>query len=264
MISSFFIIFSCSDDDNGERNHLGGKPALTGFRSTTMDFPINEESDPVNDQIKVIVDASNQTGSDRNIEVSVNEEKSNAPLNTYTIVNTNIPANSFNGSVDIDLNLDNIMDGESYVLVLDLVSISGDHTINSEKEEITVTFFKVCPIDNFTLDYIVEVFAFGSSYPTHEQTLTVKSALLNQYHMDSSWGPNFVAAATGNNSYQGQYVYSGDLQINCDNTVSFVGDDSWATGGSGTYNPSTGLIKFTVGQELFTDSFTVDVTMNPN
>ena len=52
--------------------------------------------------------------------------------------------------------------------------------------------------------------------------------------------------------------------INDDYTVDFIGNDAWATGGSGNYSPCTQVFDITLTQGLFTTSFTTQVVMSPN
>ena len=86
----------------------------------------------------------------------------------------------------------------------------------------------------------------------------------NEYAVDSCWGSSFVADATGNPAYQGQFIYSGTLTINSDLSVTVVGNSAYATGGTGSYNPCTGEITYTLTQALFSNPFTVNVILTPD
>lgn len=112
--------------------------------------------------------------------------------------------------------------------------------------------------------YTSTVTALNGTRPSHTATLTPISG--NTYAIDSAWGPNLVATLTGNASLQGQYLYAGTLTINSDFTVTIVGSPSstWATGGSGTYNPCTNVITYVLTQALFTNPFTTTVVLTPN
>lgn len=112
--------------------------------------------------------------------------------------------------------------------------------------------------------YTSSITALGATRPSHTATLTPISG--NSYAIDSAWGPNFVAALTGNPAYQGQFLYAGTLTINSDFTVTIVASPTspWATGGTGTYNPCTNVISYTLTQALFTNPFTASVVLTPN
>ena len=77
------------------------------------------------------------------------------------------------------------------------------------------------------------------------------------------WGPNFVAWATGNASYAGQFVYPARLIINCDNTVDVITTGTQFLGGSGTYDPVTGVIDVVIQQGLFTAPFDTNCVFYP-
>lgn len=120
-----------------------------------------------------------------------------------------------------------------------------------------------CPIaSDFALNYDVTVFAFDEEANPHTQTLVPVPGTMNQFKVASSWGPNFVAWATGSAGYANQYLYPGTIIINC-GTVLFKSDAAYGTGGSGTYDPATGVIEFTIGQSLFSDQFETTCVFTP-
>lgn len=84
------------------------------------------------------------------------------------------------------------------------------------------------------------------------------------YGIESGWGPNFVSYITGEQAFSGLYTYSGTITINEDLTIDFVGDEAWATGGSGELSPCDFSLSYTLSQNLFTSNFTVDVVLIPN
>ncbi len=104
--------------------------------------------------------------------------------------------------------------------------------------------------------------AFGADFTPFTATL-VAGTNANEYLIDTAWGMNFVAEATGNPAYSGQYIYSGKIIVNpADNTIQIVGDDTWATGGTGVFNPCESTFSYTLTQALFSNSFTVDVVLS--
>lgn len=130
-------------------------------------------------------------------------------------------------------------------------------------QKFTLNMAISCPIpDDFALKYDVSVFAFNEDADAHVQTLVPVAGTTNQFKVASSWGPNFVAWATGNDGNANKYLYPGVISINC-GVVNFKSDDAYGTGGTGTYDPETGVIEFTVGQTLFADPFTTKVTFTP-
>lgn len=131
-------------------------------------------------------------------------------------------------------------------------------------QEMAVNFIKGCERD-IPLKYNVEVYALGDQYTTHQQTFTKVEGKPATYQVQSSWG-SFIADALGNPAYNGQYLYPGVLRINCDNSVVFTGTTGSMPGGTGSFDPSTGIISLTLSQSLLTSggtSFTVDTYFIP-
>lgn len=153
---------------------------------------------------------------------------------------------------------------EGKVAVFKLVSSSIESAIF--KNAYTVTIALSCQVDlvNFPLTYDVEVFAFNEAAPSHTQTLSVVSGQENTFSVTSMWGPNFVAWATGNASYEGQFVYPARLVLNCDGTVDVVTTGTQFLGGSGTWDAETGIIDVTIQQGVFTSPFDTQVIFYPS
>ena len=82
----------------------------------------------------------------------------------------------------------------------------------------------------------------------------------NQYTVDSAWGPNFVAGATGNAGLNGRFPYPATITVNDDLTVTIAGLAFYAAGGKGTFDPCTNSITYELEQTLFTNPFKVNVT----
>jgi hypothetical protein len=120
-----------------------------------------------------------------------------------------------------------------------------------------------CAID--TADtYNVRVFAFGEEAPSHTVALVPVEGTDNQFTVVSVWGPEFVAWATGNPGFSGQFPYPATLTINNDFTLNVTGNAGYATGGSGSYASCNDVFEFTISQALFTTAFTVDIVMTGN
>ena len=92
--------------------------------------------------------------------------------------------------------------------------------------------------------------------------------------MNSAWGTNFVAEATGNPAFEDQFIYQANLTLNPDFTVTItgVGDDAGALPGSvanedatngNEFDLETGEITYTLSQGLFANPFVVDVILTP-
>lgn len=134
------------------------------------------------------------------------------------------------------------------------------------KKDIAVTMVLSCQVDlvTFPLKYDVEVSALGDQADSHVQTLTVVTGQENTFKVNSMWGVDFLAWATGDASYAGQFVYPATIVINCDNTVDVIATGTQFLGGSGTYDPGTGVIDVVIKQAIFTNPFTVNCIFYPS
>lgn len=207
------------------------------------------------------IDVSNKTANDRSIVYTV--AATNLPTGSYTLQqNPLLAANQHNAKIKVTVNNNLLNAGgfDQYYLNLKLQSIGGT-SINSDKTNHVVTFKLSCPKGNLSGNYNVDVYAFADQAPSHTVALVPVDGVENTYSITSSWGPTFVAWATGNSAYNNQYLYKGNIKINCDDTVTFIGKETgtWDTGGTGTYDPVTGVINIALSQGLFTGAFTTDL-----
>ncbi|MCC2589443.1 hypothetical protein [Chryseobacterium sp. MFBS3-17] len=146
-------------------------------------------------------------------------------------------------------------------LVFGLQSSAVGNAVYNQQYSISMKM--KCPLPaNFPLDYNVSVYAFNEFAPAHVQTLTPVAGTDNQFTVVSSWGPDFVAWATGDAGYAGQYLYPGTITINCGDVL-FTTSAGYGSNTVGTYDAATGVIQFDLEQSLFTTAFTTTVTMTP-
>lgn len=200
---------------------------------------------------------------DHAVELVFEPSKSTAVLGTdFTIVQGTSQIVSGQSLGNFVINVTNAGATAGKKAVFTLKSSTLSNAIFNK--EVTVTFKLNCPIDSttFPLTYNVDVYAFNEDAPSHIQTFVPVAGTDNKFKVASAWGPNFVAWATGNNSNAGKYLYKGTLTINC-TEVTYVGDDAWAPGGEGTYNPITGVIYLELDQALFSDVFITKCTFTP-
>lgn len=256
-----FFLLSCEEDRSD--NYL--KETVAYFSASSGKLPAKGDHGAEGTDYMLTVVSTYPSSSDRVVSIEIDTEKSTAIEGEHFTIDTSsltIPANEYSTDIIINSVYDNLPQ-EPVTLVLNLISVSGTDLMVS-KSTFTLEIYQSCEIADFPLSYTAFVNAFEESAPSHQQTFTAIPNSENYYYIVSSWGPNFVAWATGDPSYNGQYPYSGNLLINCDNTVVFEGLDSWTTGGTGTYDPATGIITITVGQTLFTTDFTATIMFVPN
>lgn len=258
-----FLLIGCEDDSHGEKGYSGtnyvsfnaaGTQRMvvrpeTGFEISPVSFGTVKATQE-DTQVKLIFDAENSTavlGVDFDIVSDVVVLEKGKSVGEFGIKVYEDPATPAGKVAKF--------------------KISSPTIANAIfRQDLEVTLALSCQFDNevFPLTYDVDVYAFGDMAPSHVQTLVpVSGAAENTYKFTSAWGPTFVAWATDTPSYNNQYLYSGVLTINCDNTVVVVGDLAWSTGGTGTYDPDTGVIDVVIGQSLFTTAFTANCVFIP-
>ncbi|QTY26906.1 hypothetical protein [Flavobacterium sp. CS20] len=122
------------------------------------------------------------------------------------------------------------------------------------------------------LEWTGSSFIDGSQVNTFDMTLT-PTGNEGEYEVSSAWGANFVAEATGNPAFDGQFIYDGVMTLNPDNTLSIVGNGDPATfpgtvpAGEATngnlFDPCNNQMFYTLDQGVFQGDFVVDVVLSP-
>jgi hypothetical protein len=260
LFASLGLLTSCEEDlvifDEGD-----------GFISNEVaSASTPEDGDPISTTI-TLGTGSNESGVSVNFDVVI--ESGDASRFNITPSNgvLEIPAGEFAGEIVVEP-IDNI-DADGNVVIRVELSESNALPVGTAGLglERTTTVFTItdndCPTE-ISDSYGVEVFAFDDEAPGHSVDLVPVPGTDNQWTVTSSWGPEFVAWATGDPGFSGSFPYSGTIVLNEDFTVEFIGDDAWATGGSGTYSACDDQFTITLTQALFTTDFTVDVVMTGN
>lgn len=250
------VLTSCDEDKVIYK--VDGGQSLVAFNEDGGNLPAYSDQEYT---LEIPVGSTVRTSYDRKIELTVNDQFTTALPSEYTIDESSlvIPANEFVGTVKIKANYSLLPDLGQKVLALNLVSVQDADVINPDKNLFSVYLYRACPKD-IALKYNGAVTgSVGGSTAPFTVTLTKVTTADNTWKADNFWG-NFVSGATGQN-YDNRYPYPGTIKINCDNTVTVVGTGTVGTGGSGTYNPTTGTITYSLNQGLFTSSFTADITL---
>lgn len=259
IVAVLIVTLSSCDEDTVIFNGTDSD-ALAAFSSSTGSFPVVDETSTTT----VVVNVSDLSPNDRTIVISVDSTSTILPAEYEIVASTLVvPANSYQGEIQIKGNFEALPDGIAKKLNLKLESV-GDAFVSPSLFSLSI--FKSCQIDltGFPLTYNVEVYAFGEQAPSHVQTLTVLTTGENTFRATSMWGPNFVAWATNDPSYEGQFLYPANIVINCDNTVDVITTGTQFLGGSGTYDPSSGVIDVTITQGVFSSPFDTQVIFIPN
>lgn len=165
----------------------------------------------------------------------------------------------------------------NYTLLFTIVSTSNPDVIIGLEGDNPDTFsLEVCA-NTFPLSWTGDAFigdpTDDNNYVTTFDLVLTPTGNEGEYTMNTAWGTDFVAAATGNPAFDGLFIYDGSLlTIAPDNTV-VISEDPNDDRFSGTvpfddafngnlFDPCSRQLLYTLGQGLFTNPFTVNVVLS--
>ena len=261
-----FILFmgiafiSCESDDEIETQRFGaGGDIWVQFASEALSIPENSTEAL---EVSVLLAAdSNPNG----VTVSIDIE-TDAPTGAFTLspgTEIVIPAGELSASFFIQPVDNDEVDGDSE---LEITLSSSDAPVGLgggpafSTVDVLITDDDCPPVYSSSYDVAVTSSSAGAA-PGHFVNLEPVPGTTNEFTVTSTWGPDFVAFATGDPSFEGRFLYSARIVVNDDFSVTVIGDDTWADGGTGTYTTCTDTFEFTLEQSLFTTAFTVDIVM---
>jgi len=256
----FVAVLSSCDED---KVFFNNKQSLVGFNGVSANLPAYSVDDNRVFTLKVEVGSSEKVNYDRTFAISINDKFTTATPAQYVLQQTSlvIPANQYVGTIDITGVYDALPANYDEVLLsLDLVSVQDSDVVNPEKTNYTISLYRSCEIE-IPLVYAGTITGAGSATAPYDVTFTKVEGADNTWAADNFWG-DFVAGATGDDSYAGQYPYPGTLRIKCNNAVLVTGTSSNGAGGTGTFNPTTKVITLKLNQSLFTN-LVAGVTLTP-
>jgi len=254
VILTLVAFFAASCDDSVDPETFTG-PHFTAFTDPASSINLSETS---TDAFVLPVSISEAQSSAVTIDYTVTNVAGTATAGVdYTIAESSIviPAGEFLGQLTINT-IDNATfdgeDGRSFVIELTSNTAGLDLGLAEESSfKKTVTIIDDdCPVETSST-YAGSGMAFGSAIPDWTVTATPVAGTTDQFRVDSGWGPNFVGWATGDPGFNGLFVYTGVITVNPDGTATFTGDDGWATGGTGSYDPCGDIFSFTGGWGFF-------------
>lgn len=135
--------FACDKEDvpfERTYNEVTGQTGL-GFTQTSTSAVV-----PVDGSVTVTlaVQATNRTSSARTFNVTVDTENSVGDAGDYTIGGITIPANEYNGALEVTLTDDELVDLEAYSLVLNLEVPEGVAVVGSSTATINYNRYLIC------------------------------------------------------------------------------------------------------------------------
>lgn len=254
------IVFQSCDVDKVDDEFMNNVKTYSEFGRSNVSLSVLEGKENSTTVAVKVSQATNTSG----LTVSVDENSEAVEGVDFTLdQNLNLNGDMIEGNITIT-GIFEAAELGGKTLILNLNS-TDENVVVQGNTQLTVVIEKQCPIDSvdFNVDYEVSVFAFDAEAPSHTVSLTPVEGAENQWTVTTSWGPNFVAWATGDPGFNGLYQYSGTLILNDDLTVEFVGDAGWTAGGTGNFSACSNEFYITLSQNLFTtNAFTVDIVMS--
>lgn len=115
----------------------------------------------------------------------------------------------------------------------------------------------------------IALLAGATPAPAFVPVITPVPGVENSFEFNTAWGVDFIVHMTGNPATSGIRNYPAFVTINPDLSVTVVGINTPAApnrypGGSGTFNPCTKTINYTLNQGVFTNPFQVAVELTAN
>lgn len=268
------LLASCSPDTTVYS--VDGGQSLVGFNEKTSELLVFSAADLAqpdlegyDNSITIHVGSTIRTNQARTYTVELNQEFTTADPSQYTVQSTfTIPAGEFVGTIKITGDYNALpSDWSSAVLSYNLKQVQGNdnQVVNTDKITTAISIKRGCiqtPHENYT-GYITS--SSGSSAAPFDVKLTKVKNVFNTWTVANLWG-DYVAAATNNPGYAGQYPYPAQLRINCDNKVDIYGTRTYAvpSTGGGTYYPASGQLTVSFTNSLFSNPAITTVDLFPN
>lgn len=148
-----FLLVSCEGDKVVFDSKNG--TSVASLRTSAADLPVSDQGDSF---ATILVDVTTVSDVDRAIVLSI-DETSTADENQYIIDQSSliIPAGSYNATVKINGNFDNLPLGQTSKLDLTLASVDGA-VISEGKSSISVSLYRTCDVAStfLTGNYLLE------------------------------------------------------------------------------------------------------------
>lgn len=248
------LVVGCEHDQVSE-GFLNNRDSFVFFSRSSGNYLVEEEdAQPFN--VRVGVSAPKDVS--RNVVIEINPASTAVEGEDFEFTSSTntIGSGLIVQNIEVLGNFDNLT--EEKVLILDIIDF--DEAIDQNRSRFRLVMNQSCPKEadgTYTGTTAIGDNAVSSGFDVELEEVDV-----NVYQVDNAWG-DFVAAATGDPGFAGQFPYTGTLEIACDNTVEFIGEAP-LSGGEGTYDEETGVIVLTLNQALFENDFQVTVTLTPN
>ena len=265
---------SCNDDDSGpgfnQNIEAAGLVEIGPLGSSSETFTIGLPDTPTSISTDAFFNGSlNSADLTIGYQVVTNSGVDASQILQSTSGSVVILAGEFSANITIPL-LDNPTIGNSQFDIV-LTSLSGNDQVQlglpdgSRNLTHAVTVCANAPASSYSGMSTSDLGAGGGTdFPIFTPVLTETSP--NVFDIDTAWGPDYIATIFGD-QFSGQFVYPTTLTINPETSeVTLSSDGGFFTGGTGSIDPCTNIITYTLTQAVYTVggvSDTVSVVLTP-
>ena len=253
LLASLVLIafVGCDQEDAPVNNIYDGSQIGVGFTTTSSSVIIPEAgiTSTVN------VQSTTTSATDRSYGVTVDEASTGTSAD-YTIGTLTIPANSYDGTLDVVFgNFDNLTDAVAYELILNLDLPEGISVVGSEST--TFNYLKKLICNDVTLTLVEDAYADERDWQITDTATGTVVVQCSDYADCPGGEPSGSVAAT-------TYVYNFNLPDGCYNlTVSdSFGDGMFDGTTTGNYSLTCSIITHASGEGNWGGSDSTDFCVN--
>jgi len=265
FICTATLFVSCELNNANEGDYDGTNPRSGWIEFVETSNQVLNTAGRVTIPVDLQVDINDtNTQFDYSIEV-IDGDGTGVQVGTFTDV---VPANTLEAIIEFDVDASI---STTYTLKFTILSTSNPEVIVGLEGDNPIEYELLVCANVFPLAWTGNAFIDGTEINTFDMTLT-ETGNPGEYTISSAWGTNFVAEATGNPDFDGQFIYDGTFTLTSDNVVTIVGSDpslfpgtvsNDASTNGNQFDPCTGTLTYTLQQALFGGDFVVDVILTP-
>lgn len=183
VLALAFGLFASCESEAVQFDNVNGQQ---GIQFTTRSFNITVP--PAGSKVTIPVSVTTISNSDRTFQ-AVSDEKTTGPAASFKIGVATIPAGSYEGTLDVDLNTTSLLDGVAYSLLVKLVAPEGGSAFNNVA---TINYNRKVVCNNVVLTVTTDAYAEETSWKIINAAGTVVASI-----PPGTYGPASSAASRG-------------------------------------------------------------------
>lgn len=240
------VTYSSCTKDTVVFDNVDGQQAI---QFTSKSFNVTVPSEGIT--VTLPVSVTTLSSSDRTFE-AVADESSTGAAASYSIGAVNIPAGSYDGTLDVDLNTASLEDGIAYSLLVKLVAPVGGATFN---DIATIKYNKKVVCNDVVLTVITDAYAEETSWRIENEAGDVVASIA-----PGTYGPASSGASRGK-------VYTHNINLP-NGKYSLIMEDVYCDGQfdgsfSGSYKLDCSIINHASGKGAYDCEKITEFEINP-